>query len=529
MGGRDQFSTSTELPAVWQAGRPSIYSFLRAQPQTGYEDVSLPDEPEDTEDEVRWAPGALDGVLGHHTAKPDESAGDLYRVFNIAARSLKKPDLQTLYDKLLDGEVLSIADDFVDLLIADPPEPADTVHMLATWLATQSPDRQPVKLGIILLGLLQSDQPPIDILMTLGRHDEFTLFAAVALGRISDNPEQTLWALARQVNGWGRIHLVERLARDPSPDLKAWLLREGYKNSVMYEYLAYDCAVAGGLVEALQQKHADPELLDGAADIISALIAGEPGPGFASYAGSAEAVGLFIDHIKRDGPNSSLERLLTLSRIQALLDIDPGDLDEWDRPHWTPTTSRKLRNAVDSAIAMAGWKPMVEAGFRSPDDMSFDKAARAAPVIGLDAWEPRFARQKASRDEGQWYWLMQTEDAGQAKRIIDLARAQIDLTQVASGPSDAIGFGPEFQSERALEMLFTGLDRFPGLGSDLVSAALTSRVTRVRNAAFRVVEAWGESAWTPDVTKALQNVAAADPYDELRLNAGKWLASRKLH
>jgi hypothetical protein len=63
-----------------------------------------------------------------------------------------------------------------------------------------------------LLGLFPA-QGHRDILLTLGQHEEFTLFAAVALDNGQDDADDDLWALAGSVHGWGRIHLVERLAR----------------------------------------------------------------------------------------------------------------------------------------------------------------------------------------------------------------------------------------------------------------------------------------------------------------------------
>ena len=52
--------------------------------------------------------------------------------------------------------------------------------------------------------------------------------------------------------------LVERLADTQAHDIKRWLVREGYRNTIMYEYLAYTCATAGALAEEL----APPMALD---------------------------------------------------------------------------------------------------------------------------------------------------------------------------------------------------------------------------------------------------------------------------
>lgn len=44
-----------------------------------------------------------------------------------------------------------------------------------------------------------------------GAHEEFTLYSAVAVSNGLPDPEAELWALAASVDGWGRIHCVERL------------------------------------------------------------------------------------------------------------------------------------------------------------------------------------------------------------------------------------------------------------------------------------------------------------------------------
>ena len=111
-----------------------------------------------------------------------------------------------------------------------------------------------------------------------------------ATGRSSDEPDVVLWELAKTVDGWGRIHIVERLAETERPEIKDWLLREGYRNSIMYEYLAYTCATAGNLLTALSGEHVDRDLLTSAGDIIQALISGGPAEDMDGYEEGATAV-----------------------------------------------------------------------------------------------------------------------------------------------------------------------------------------------------------------------------------------------
>jgi hypothetical protein len=72
------------------------------------------------------------------------------------------------------------------------------------------------------------------LLRTLGAHNEFTLYAVVAFGNgTEDGGESEIWALATVVDGWGRIHCVERLRHTSDPAIRRWILRTGFRNSVM--------------------------------------------------------------------------------------------------------------------------------------------------------------------------------------------------------------------------------------------------------------------------------------------------------
>src|SRR6516225_10111196 len=167
---------------------------------------------------------------------------------------------------------------------------------LADSFVTESPDREPVKFGIAILGLFRVPEDQ-ELFQTLGRHDEFTLFCAVALANAAENSEESLWTLARNVCGWGRIHVVERLARTANPAIKGWLLREGFRNSVMYEYLAGICARGGGLLAALSEPHVDRELLTSAGEMIRALISGGPAEGIDDYEDARPVIESYLGHM----------------------------------------------------------------------------------------------------------------------------------------------------------------------------------------------------------------------------------------
>ena len=140
----------------------------------------------------------------------------------------------------------------------------------------RSAHREAVKFGTTLIGFAGSSDD-LDILQSIGANEEFTLYSAIAITRVAPDPEQALWEIAKRVWNWGRIQFVQRLKDTKNVDIQRWMLREGFRNGVMDEYLACICAQTGRLDEALKQYPVDDALLDGAADIIHALIMGGPG------------------------------------------------------------------------------------------------------------------------------------------------------------------------------------------------------------------------------------------------------------
>jgi hypothetical protein len=267
----------------------------------------LPDEP--PEGGLRWAPGALDGVKGHHAAAGGEAlrTKQVVKALRQLASEPTEANLTHVY-RLSKDSILGVVDPVIEALARLHVEPA-RVHAIGRVLALEAPDREAVKVGVALMGTV-AGVDDIDALNVLGVHEEFTLFCAVAIARQGADAELRLWQLANRVNGWGRIQLVERLAGTRSAEIRGWLLREGFRNAVMDEYLAYTCATAGGLDEALQADTVDDALLLGASGIFSALASGGPAEDLGDYAQAEVAVSAWLEHVER--------RPLLLAHVKAL-------------------------------------------------------------------------------------------------------------------------------------------------------------------------------------------------------------------
>lgn len=513
-----------DVEPPWRGG-PSILAHVRAHlthddRRLSAAGATLPDEVDDGG--LRWVAGGLDGAFGHHVGggRDRERAERLLDAVRDVLEDATAPKLAALYACVLDASTLGHVDAFLEALGAAEDLPFERLWELATWLAERAPDREAVKLGIAILGGFRAPDQT-ELLMDLGSHEEFTLFAAVALiQRKGEEAEQDLFTLAQRVHGWGRIQLVERLARTRDPEIKAWMLREGYANSVMNEYLAYTCATAGGLLEALAEPRVDDALLAGAGDIIQALIIGGPAESMDDYEDGAAVVEHYLRHL---GPEPRrLPQLLVVGEIAEFLDTE-GSWDARASRGWTPALRERLRARCRAIIERPHWPELVRAGLLAEEPASLWVADRAARILGIDTWSHHFERLASGRDAG-WYEVMQTSDPARIDRVVALAEARLDLDAIGSGPAKELGLGPAWSQHSHLDFVVQGLAGFPGKGWRLLRAALRSPVVRNRNLALRALAAWGKGAWPEGVVEELERAAGVEPEDGVRERIGRVLA-----
>jgi hypothetical protein len=232
-------------------------------------------------------------------------------VLDIATQNSTQARLD-LYKVLLQDEILSFLDRALEYLVSSIQGPTAELHYFAVSLAKTAPDRGPVKFAIALLGIM-GDARDVELVARLGLHEEFTLFTTIALTNLLAEPEYRLWDLAKKVDGWGKIHVVKMLASTRSKEIQDWLLRDGYRNVIMDEYLAYDCAVGGELRRALDALEVEDELFRSAGEIIHALLRGGPANDIRDYADAADGILRYLQLL--DQRAGEIEQYLTVSSI----------------------------------------------------------------------------------------------------------------------------------------------------------------------------------------------------------------------
>jgi hypothetical protein len=513
-----------ELP--WH-NLPSIFEHIRLNIDsegklTEAGNTLLDEERRYKDEKIRWVPGAMDGVFGHHGGGSlEKQAKEVAELVKSISKKNALSQKARLYDILLKDNLIDFVDPALDQIVASNVSIDPYLHDYARWLAFESPDRGPVKFGIALLGLIR-DKNDIDKIVMLGKHEEFTLFSVVAITNTLENPETTLWELAKYVDGWGRIHIVERLAETQNPKIKKWLIREGYKNNIMYEYLAYTCAVAGDLKGELSKSEIDDDLLNASGDIIEALLNGGPAEDIDDYEDGAEMIRLYVKYIYNRA--EKLDHFLTLNSIKRFLKNEEANWDKRREKGWTQNLKSDLLIDLDKILSQPKWRQLVLEKQNSIDNSEFWQVDRAASVLGIDLWDTHWKRLNNSlADSGRWYNVMKNSNEERIDQIIAFAIDKIPLDKIATGPADEFGVGNKYNQHSCLDYILQDLDKYPGKGFELIKAGLRSPVTRNRNMAIKTLSAWGVKNWPEGTRELLEQAEKEEPNEGTKKNIIKLL------
>jgi hypothetical protein len=515
--------------------RQSILRFLESAPRS---DATTPWPPDLPDAELlmmsglQWAAGAMDGVGTHHIGrrKEEDPAAALWAAFVEVTKDTGADRVARLYQSAMKESMAGLADPLVAKASADKDLDRDRARRVARWLVRESADREAVKFGVVLLGLLGDgdDRPSLEL---LARHDEFTLFAVVALGKLHLLSWLDLWAIAKDVHGWGRVHVVERLAACGDPRVRRWLVREGFRNAVMDEYLALACAEGGDLAGELAAPTVDADLLDGAAGILSALSNttwGGPAAGFEGYERGVDAVREFLRHAKKRV--SSLEQLLAADCVRRFAENAKADWTPLVVHGWTDAVRAEIGAAGREVLALPEWETRVFDAMRDEDPARYHLASTAAAALGLDVWEAQFQRVWRAKDAAaeSWWFITRTSDPARMNRVVALAEERLPLDTIAVGPAQELGMGPAWRAHQVLDLVVQELRTFPGCGWPLIRAALRSPVTRNRNMAVTALSKWDRASWPADAQALLETAARGEPAEKTRENIARLLRGEPL-
>lgn len=481
--------------------------------------------PDDTrrfkEGELRWVSGGMDGAFGHHGGSNQKTINKVAKLTKKISTNGKLEDKIELYNLLIEDNLMDFIDPTLEKIVNLNVNSEPHLHNWAKWIAFESPDRGAVKFGIALLGLIR-DKEDLNKLLILGKHEEFTLFVAVAITNTFEKPETYLWELAKHVDGWGKISLVERLSETENPEIKKWMIYEGYKNSIMYEYLAYICASTGDLKTELSKNTNDTELIKSSGELIEALINGGPAEDISVYKDAGSVVKLYLG--QTIGKVYTLDQFLILNTIKSYLSDKDTDWNKQSDNGWTGDLRADLLIDIEKELSLPIWMDLVNEKKNTNDNVEFWQVDRAASILNIDMWEIHWKRLINNPTEsGLWFNVMKNANNERIDQIIELAMIKIDLEKISTGAEDNMGLGQEYQLHSCLDFIIQDLDKFPGKGNKLILTALKSPVVRNRNMAIKALNGWDKNYKNDEIKKSIIAAEKVEPNEDTKKNLNKLL------
>jgi hypothetical protein len=486
----------------------------------------LPDDPEpDASGEVTvsLAPGLMDEILEQGTDVANEQAAAAS--FRLIEDVLRHPSATGPYEALIEDLRGKQNLGFLDPLLSQVYHAGfgrQEIRDLALRLATRSSDRTPVKVGIVLLGLCATIEDR-DILLSLGRHEEFTHYVGVALTNAFEDVEPLLWELAKVVESWGRINLVRQLASTRSPEIKAWILKEGSEGFPAQFMLAYIAATAGELASALSAQEIDDVVYMAAGRILMNLIAARTNPtqeNIDHYPDGPEAIRLYLAHAARK--QETLEGFAPLAEIVDYLELRGGAESSVLRgtahrrnrrslpKGWTKRERERSATYARWILQRSAWRELIEDGIRSEDVRTFHLAEHAARWLGDDTFPVILDRiRRFPTDDSVWTdATRRAQDIGQWNEVL-----QAGIERLSRHDTPEVSMFPWW-----MLMISQEMQRFPGMGWPLVRAALEGPLVIERRFGLRGLS-WfleDEWRWPTDADDVLDLIARSDPDQQTR-------------
>ncbi|MFB7337926.1 hypothetical protein ACFC00_41005 [Streptomyces adustus] len=400
-----------------------------------------------------------------------ELADRLEHLLSAPTPGVSGDELRGLHDLLATSSPIEVADE-LSAEVRRRGLPRDGLRRLGRQLAEHGTHRAPVKIGLVLLGL-GGDVRDRELLLLLGTLDELTLYAAVALHRSQPDGDRAVHALAQRVAGWGRIQSVRTLRDTTDPGVKAWLLREGFRNAIMDEYLAHLAATTGDLHGALSHLHVDTALLNGCGGILAAMAVGQggPAPGLADYAHAVTVLHRYADLAQAGTP--AIGMLLDLISITMFIRHPPQELP------WTSAEIEGLTARYEGLLHEPRWQALVLDHLDGPGRPDFHLALRPAEILHLNPTARLLAHLETGPSllDPSWGHALRHSHRRHVAHILDLAERRLATT-------------PRPERDHALLLFAHFLRRHPEHGWPLLRSALTTSTPEAHRTALTTLAQW---------------------------------------
>ena len=458
------------------------------------EDFILEEKDKKT-NELQYAPGALEGICGHHLMGGNGNAKDFCEMVKTylemdAADALVRFETEDA----VTFQIATIRNELLREIYENRREyDAGKLKRLAATFVSCGKKINSVKVGLSLLNLfdLSDNEGAKRILKVLAYSEEFTDYVIWNSQSWEEKEKQEFFfELAKCLTGWGKINAVEMMKAD-TEEKKEWLLCHGCKNTVLYAYLGYECAMKCDLQKRLQEGNLTDEEFAGASDIVSGLLDEGPCQGMSALDEPVEFSCLYLEECRKHYWDAEQVALITdLASYFKESKIENSEL---------------VVDKVKDVLSRVDMNTFIVENI----DNSTHNCLRIAKMYNIDMSQHLLRLMKM--DFVKYYkfcsYLFNSNFC--IEEFLDLCDRKINYNLYPNEMGESLGLG-NVQGEVRLDMIVQYLDKHYRKGKNMIRACIQSPITRWRNVAAKVL-----LAWVKESERSLNNIDS-DLYMEVK-------------
>lgn len=441
-----------------------------------------PEEREYAENELRFAPGALEGIFGHHTSGNSDCcdfADTLKEYLQLkqeeALKRFETEEAGSFSTATIRGGLLK------EIINHQEEYNADKVANLGYYFALKGTKCETVKLGLSLLALFNfsENDKVCYLLKNLGYCEEFTGYVTMNVSDWEEQKKQDFYfELAKKLKGWGKIDVVEEMVAD-TEEKKEWLLCHGCKNSILYAYLALVCAEKCDFFERLKKGNLTDEQFQGATDIMDGLLDEGPCDGMSAIEKPVELTLAYLEELQKH--ETDIRYAVLLCWIYDY--FQDNEIEEADR---VCERIRQIFGGLDVN------KLIAENLSDNPHN-----CIQIAKRFDVDLSEQLFALMKQNFEKYFTYCYYLFDKNKLVEEFFALCEQEIDAAKYPKRMGASLGLGRLGEGVLALDMIVQYMGKYPLQGRKLLLICIQSPFTRWRNMAAKAMIDWVEGLNKP--------------------------------
>lgn len=442
-----------------------------------------PEEKENQEGKISFAPGALEGIINHHSGGNGEKSDFINTLKQYvlmapgtALEKFEKEKADTFQTATIRKSLLN------DIMKNQKQLNAGKVASLAYVFAANGRKCETVKLGLSMMMLFNfSENPQVcHLFKTLGYCEEFTDYVLMNIGDWEESKQQELlFELAQKLHGWGKINTVEQLEAD-TEEKKHWILCHGCKNSVLNAYLGRICAEKGDLYGRLQKGNLTEEELLGAGEIMEGLLDEGPCAGMSALEQPVELTLLYLkaveEALKGTGEGVTEDAIAYAAGLSSIYEYFQEK--EWENAGKVCDRVKEIMDALDvDSIIAAGMKEHTW------------ECLQVAKIYNKDVSTEllQLMREDLQKYFNFSYYLFR--DNYGVDEFLALCEEKVEGVTYPRGMGNLLMLKLE-EGLLHLDMVVQYLDKYPLKGRKLVEICMNSPSIRWRNMAVKAMLGW---------------------------------------